>query len=50
MTKFFVILNCVNIPLGFEMETYTPRLLIMCPIKLVSGWLAETVSGTHLKK
>ena len=48
MTKFFVILNCVNTPLGLEMETHPP--LITCPVKLVSWWLAETVSGTHLKK
>lgn len=47
MTQFFVILSCVDAPLGCEMETPP---LVTCPVKLVSGWLAETVSGNSLKK
>lgn len=37
--------------MGFEMETsLTPHPPIMCLIKLVSLWLAETISGILLKK
>lgn len=39
----------MNTPLGFEMETPSPPLVTFF-IKFVSGWLVETISGTHFKK